>query len=69
MEEYMSLTQSSTGGYSLTHDKYFMMLQNACIRYDKTLNHKPSSTSRAVYQHDIDDGDPCIPDEEEESRV
>ena len=26
MEEYMSLTQSSTGQYSLTYDKYFMML-------------------------------------------
>ena len=38
MEEYMSLTQSSTGQYSLTYDKYFMMLQNTCIRYDKTLN-------------------------------
>ena len=36
MEEYMSLTQYSTGGYSLTYDKYFMLLQNACIRYDKT---------------------------------
>ena len=32
MEEYMSLTQSSTGEYSLTYDKYFTMLQNACIR-------------------------------------
>ena len=31
MEEYMSLTQSSTDEYSLTYDKYFMMLQNACI--------------------------------------
>ena len=29
MEEHMSLTQSSTGQYSLTCDKYFMMLQNA----------------------------------------
>ena len=42
MEEYMSLTQPSNGQYSLTYDKYFMMLQNACIRYDKTLKHKPS---------------------------
>ena len=50
MEEYMSLTQSSTGQYSLTHDKYFMMLQNTCIRYNKTLKQKPSTTSRAVYQ-------------------
>ena len=37
MEEYMSLTHTSTGKYSLTYDKYLMMLQNACIRYDKTL--------------------------------
>ena len=29
MEEYMSLTQSSNCQYSLTYDKYFMMLQNA----------------------------------------
>ena len=51
MEECMSLTQSFTGQYSLTYDKYFMMLQNACIRYDKTLKQTPSPTSRAVYQH------------------
>ena len=31
MEEYMSLTQSYSGQYSLTYDKYFMMLQNACM--------------------------------------
>ena len=36
IKEYMSLTHSSTGQYSLTYDKYFMMLQNICIRYDKT---------------------------------
>ena len=34
MEEYMSLTNSSSGQVSITYDKYFMMLQNACIRYD-----------------------------------
>ena len=39
MEEYMSLTQSSTGEYSLTYDEYFMMLQNASIIYDKTLKY------------------------------
>ena len=66
MEEYMSLTQSSTGQYSLTYDKYFMMLQNACIKYDKTLKHKPSPASRAVYQHDIADDGPSIPDDDEE---
>ena len=31
-----------------------MMLQNACIRYDKTLKQKPSTSSRAVYQHELD---------------
>ena len=65
MEEYMSLTQSSSGCYSLTYDEYIMILQNACIRYDKTMKHKPSPTSRAVYQHELDDDDPCIPDDEE----
>ena len=64
MEEYMSLTQSSSGQYSLTYDKYFMMLQNACISYDKSLRHKPSPTSRAVYQHDIADDDPPTYDDE-----
>ena len=62
----MSLTQSSTGQYPLTYDKYFMMLQNACIRYDKSLKHKPSPTSRAVYQHIIADDDPFIPDDDDE---
>ena len=40
-----------------------MMLQNACIRYDKSLKQKPSTTSRAVYQHELDDV-PNIHDEE-----
>ena len=40
------------------------MLQNACIRYDKNLKQKPSTTSRAVYQHELDD-DPSILDEED----
>ena len=44
MEEYMSLTHSSSGDFSITYDKFFMMLQNACIRYDKTL-------SRNLLQH------------------
>ena len=66
MEEYISLTQSSTGQYCLTYDKYFMMLQNACIRYDKTLRQKHSPTSRAVYQHEIDDDEPSIHDEEDD---
>ena len=42
-----------------------MMLQNACIRYDKTLKQKPSTTSRAVYQHELDD-DPSVQDEEDD---
>ena len=37
MEEYMSLTNSSSGQVSTTYDKYFMMLQNDCIRYDTSL--------------------------------
>ena len=43
-----------------------MMLQNAYIRYDKTLKHKPSPTSRAIYQHDIAGDDPLIQEEEED---
>ena len=42
-----------------------MMLQNACIRYDKTLKQKPSTTSRAVYQHELDE-DPSLHDEEDD---
>ena len=44
MEQYMSLTHSSSGYFSITDDKYFKMLQNACIKYDKTLRQKPSTT-------------------------
>ena len=29
------------------------MLQNPCIRYDRSLKQKPSPTARAVYQHDL----------------
>ena len=65
MEEYMSLTHSSSGHFSITYDKYFMMLQNAHIRYDKTLKQKPSTASRAVYQHELDD-DHSIHDEEDD---
>ena len=65
MEEYMSLTHSSSGHFSITYDKYFMMLQNACIRYDKSLKKKPTTTSRAVYQHQIDE-DPSVHDEEDD---
>ena len=42
-----------------------MMLQNACIRYGRTLKQKPSTTSRAVYQHELDD-DHIIHDEEDD---
>ena len=65
MEEYMSLTNSSSGQVSITYDKYFMMLQNACNRYDKNLKQKPSATSRAVYQHELVD-DPGIQDKEDD---
>ena len=65
MEEYLSLTNSSSGQVSITYDRYFMMLQNACIRYDKNLKQKPSTTSRAVYQRELDD-DPSVHDEEDD---
>ena len=60
----MSLTHSSSGHFSRTYDKNFMMLENACIRYDNTLKQKPSTTSRAVYQHEIDE-DPSVLDAED----
>ena len=41
------------------------MLQNACNSYDKTLKQNPSATSRAFYQHELDD-DPSVRDEEED---
>ena len=53
-EEHMSLTNSHSQHYSITYVKYFTMLQNAFIRYDKHLKYKPSSTARAIYQHDFD---------------
>ena len=55
MEEYMSLAHSSSGHYCIAYDKYLTMLQNACIRYDKSLKQNPSTTARAVYQHDLDE--------------
>ena len=42
-----------------------MMLQNACSRYDKNLKRKPSTTSRAVYHHELDD-DPSVYDAEDD---
>ena len=65
MDEYMFLTHFSSGQYSLTYDKYSLLLQNACIRYDKTLKQKPSTTSRVAYQHELDD-DPNVQDEEDD---
>ena len=65
IEEYMSLTNSSSGQVSITYDKYFMMLQNPCITYDKNLKLKPSTTSSTVYQHELDD-DPSVHDEEDD---
>ena len=35
IEEYMSLTNSYSSHDSIKYDKYFTMLQNACIRYEK----------------------------------
>ena len=61
----MSFTNSSSGHFSITYDNYFMMLQNVCIRYDKTLKQKPSTTSRDVYQHKLDE-DPSVHDEEDD---
>ena len=49
MDEYMSLTNSHSPHYSITYDKYFTMLQNSCIRYDKCLKQNPLSTTRAIY--------------------
>ena len=65
MEEYRSLTHSSSGHFLITYDKYFMMLQNACIRYDKTLKQKPSTMLRVAYQHELED-DHNIQDEEDD---
>ena len=42
-----------------------MMLQNACITYDKTLKQKLSTTSRAAYQHEIGES-PSVHDEEDD---
>ena len=42
-----------------------MMWQSTCIRYDKTLKQKPSTTSRAVYQHELDE-DPSVHNEEDD---
>ena len=55
MEEYMSLTHCCSGHFFITYDKYFMMWQNAYIRCDKPPKQKPSTTSRAVYQHELDE--------------
>ena len=65
MEEYMSLTHSSSGHFSITYDVYFTMIQTPCIRYDKSLKQNPSTTSRAVYQHELDEA-PSVHDEEDD---
>ena len=59
---FQHLTHSSSGHFSITYDKYFRILQNGCIRYDKTLKQKPSTVSRAVYQHELHE-DPSVHDE------
>ena len=65
MQESISLTHSSYGHFSIALDEYFMMLQNSCIRYDKTLKHKTSKTSRDAYQCELDE-DPSGHDEEDD---
>ena len=52
MEEFISLS-SSTPGPTMGYDNYLTLLQNACIRYDSNLKSRPSSTSRAAYQHEL----------------
>ena len=48
MEEYMSWRNIYSSHYFIMYDKYFTMLQNACIRYDKSPKQKPPSTARVV---------------------
>ena len=52
MEEFISLS-SSTPGPTMGYDKYLTLLQNACIRYDRTHTFKPSPASRPANQHEI----------------
>ena len=47
MEEYMTLRNSYTSDYFITYDTYFTMLQNACIRYDKSLKQESSLTAQS----------------------
>ena len=62
----MSLTHSSSAHFSIAYDNYFMMLLKSCIRYDKTLKQKPSTTtSKAAYQHELDEG-PSVHDKEDD---
>ena len=51
-EEFISLS-SSTPGPTMGYDNYLTLLQNACIRYDRTHTSKPSPASRAAYQHEL----------------
>ena len=52
MEEFISLS-STTPGPTMGYDNYLTLLQNAFIRYDSSQKSRPSSTSRAAYQHDL----------------
>ena len=52
MEEFISLS-STTPGPTMGYDNYLTLLQNACIRYDSNKKSRPSTTSRAAYQHDL----------------
>ena len=51
MEEYMSLTHSSSVPYSITYDKCFAMLQHASTRYDKSLKHTPVIKFWSLYHY------------------
>ena len=52
MEEFISLS-SSTPGRTMGYDNYLTLLQNACIRYDSSLNYRPSPASKPAYQHEL----------------
>ena len=52
MEEFISFS-SSIPGPTMGYDNYLTLLQNACIRYDINLKSRPSTASRAAYQHEL----------------
>ena len=56
MEEFLSLTPLSIDS-DFDYERYLTLLQNGCIRYDKSLKQKPSVASRAAYQHSTSEVD------------